>query len=86
MKHTTPIICEICNKEVTLNNSVVCSEKCASIRSKIMEIRNKYFPTNGCDNCRGDLHQGCSEQCNREFEASLKFGTDLMFLTIKECI
>lgn len=70
--------CEICNIEIPKEkNSVVCSDKCQEIRLLIFKIGDKYFPTNGCDNCWGDLHQGCSEQCRKEFRESLKFGQDL---------
>jgi len=70
--------CEICNIEISREkNSVVCSEKCEAVRLKLFELGNKYFPTNGCDNCWGDLHSGCSEQCQKERKESMKFGTDL---------
>lgn len=69
--------CEICKKEIKLHNSVVCSGRCKEIRKRIFELGDKYFPTKGCDNCWGDLHQGCSEQCKKEFGESLKFGRDL---------
>lgn len=72
--------CEICQKEVKLKNSCVCSKRCSSIRAKLFELERKYFPTNGCENCLGDLHQGCTEQCNKEFRESLAFGTDLYSL------
>ena len=70
--------CEICGIEVPREkNSVVCSDKCLAIRKRLFEIGDKYFPTNGCDNCWGDLHQGCSEQCQKEYRDSIKFGQDL---------
>ena len=68
--------CEICGKEA-LKNKVICSDHCAKIRQSLFDITNKYFPTHGCDNCWGDLHTGCTEQCKKEFSESLKFGTDL---------
>lgn len=68
--------CVICQKEIKLENSIVCSEKCQKIRVKLLEIEGKYFPTHGCENCWGDLHQGCTEQCDREFKASYEFGKD----------
>ena len=72
--------CEVCKKEA-MKNSIVCSDHCAEIRLKIIELDNKYFPTNGCDNCWGDLHNGCSQRCRNEFSQSLKFGRDLWDLT-----
>jgi len=71
--------CVICKKEA-MENSVICSDKCAKIRLKLFELDNKYFPTHGCDNCWGDLHQGCTEKCRREFDESRKFGKDLWSL------
>jgi len=70
------IKCEICGK-TPMKNSVICSEKCKAVRLRIMEIGNKYFPTYGCDNCWGDLHEGCTEQCKKEFRESGEFGKDL---------
>ena len=60
-----------------MENSVICSELCSRTRLRIHELIDKYFPTNGCDNCWGDLHQGCSEQCRREFVEGSKFARDL---------
>lgn len=71
--------CEVCNKPA-LPNLVICSDHCRDIRQKVFDLDRKYFPTNGCDNCRGDLHQGCSDQCRREFRESLEFGKDLWSL------
>lgn len=70
------MICEICTNEAQ-KNLVICSEKCKQIRQALIDIERDYFPTHGCDNCWGDLHQGCSEQCKKEFQESLKFGTRL---------
>jgi len=73
--------CEICNSEIPKDkNSVVCSEICSSIRTKMIKIKRKYFPTNGCQNCWGDLHQGCSEQCKKEFREASIFNKDLWSL------
>jgi hypothetical protein len=68
--------CEVCNKEA-MENKVICSEHCGKIRKMIFELKNKYFPTHGCDNCWGDLHQGCTEQCKKEFVESSAFYKDL---------
>lgn len=73
--------CEICKKEVSIErNSVVCSDKCSAIHKKILEFIDKYFPVYGCDNCWGDLHIGCSEQCKKEFRELSEFGQDLWSL------
>ena len=69
--------CEVCKKQVNIHNSIVCSEYCKEIRQQIFEITDKYFPTHGCDNCWGDLHQKCSEQCKKEGSDSFKLGKDL---------
>ena len=60
-----------------MKNKVICSKRCGAIRLKLLELGRKYFPTNGCDNCWGDLHQGCSNKCRQEFSNSLEFGKDL---------
>ena len=73
------IKCRICGKPA-LKNSVICSDRCAKIRLKRLEIMDKYAHPNGCDNCWGDLHQGCSEQCKKEFRESAEFGQDLWSL------
>ena len=71
--------CDVCGKP-RMKNSIVCSNHCQQVRLKLFEIERKYFPTNGCDNCLGDLHHGCSDKCNREFREALKFGKDLWSL------
>ena len=68
--------CDVCDKE-RAKNLCICSDNCAKIRRMIFDLTEDYFPTNGCDNCWGDLNQGCSEQCKKEFSESLKFGTKL---------
>ena len=73
------IKCRICGKPA-LKNSVICSDKCAKIRLKRLEIMDKYAHPNGYNNCWGDLHQGCTEQCRREFEKYGELGEDLMDL------
>lgn len=72
------IPCEVCNTPVPRSkNSVVCSERCKEIRSKAFDIVNKYSPTNGCDNCWGDLYQGCTDKCKEEFRISGEHTQDL---------
>jgi len=70
------IKCEICEKPA-LKNSVICSNKCSKIRLKRLEIMDKYAHPNGCENCWGDLHQGCAVQCQREFQRYGELGQDL---------
>lgn len=69
--------CEVCQNKEAQKNLVICSEHCGKIRDKIHELDDKYFPTHGCDNCWGDLHQGCSEECRNERRESSRFGADL---------
>ena len=76
MKEESYKQCDVCDKE-RADNSVVCSDNCSTIRKMIFDLEKEYFPTNGCDNCLGDLHNGCSEQCKKEFRESMKFGTKL---------
>ncbi len=68
--------CEICKKEA-MKNKVVCSDHCAEVRDRLFDLIDRYTPTNGCDNCWGDLHDGCSEQCMKEFHEARIFATDL---------
>jgi predicted nucleic acid-binding Zn ribbon protein len=73
--------CDVCFTPVPREkNSIVCSDECQNVRLKIFELERKYTPTNGCDNCWGDLYQGCTEQCKREFREALEFGKDLWSL------
>ena len=69
--------CEICYVELPpMHNSVVCSDKCSAIRKHILQMSRKYAPTPGCANCRGDLHQGCTEECKKEFQVYGEFFED----------
>ena len=68
--------CEVCRKEA-IENKVICSEHCQKVRLMIFELIDKYFPSHGCDNCWGDLHGKCSDQCNKEFREGHKFAVDL---------
>lgn len=74
------MICEICQKEVKLKNSVICSDKCKNIRLKVIRIGNKLFPTPGCESCLGDLHQSCTDKCNKEFRESMNCFKELWSL------
>ena len=71
--------CKICKKEA-INNSVVCSAKCNEIRLKIIKLINKYTPTNGCENCWGDLMIGCTDKCKNEFKLAHEFANDIYFI------
>lgn len=74
------MICKICNVEEAKNNSIVCSDDCTEIRLLMIKLVNICAPTNGCDNCWGDLGGGCTEKCKREFENSGKFAKELYSL------
>ena len=73
--------CIICKKEIKIEvdkpTSTVCSGNCTEAYKMINEFEKKYFPTHGCDNCWGDLHQGCTEKCRKEFRQSFEFGQGL---------
>ena len=47
---------------------------------EIIRLTNKYTPTNGCDNCWGDLHQGCTEKCKVEGKLAHEFVVELYSL------
>ena len=34
------------------------------------EIVSRYVPDKGCDNCLGDLHQGCTDECKANWKLS----------------
>ncbi len=68
--------CQICKINET-NNSIVCSDRCNEIRLLIIKLSNKYTPTNGCENCWGDLRQGCSEKCKQEGKKSAEFISEM---------
>jgi len=73
--------CEICEKEIDpKRNSVVCSDNCKEIRLRRLQIMDKYAHPNGCDNCWGDFHSGCTSQCKSEFQKYGELGQDLMEL------
>ena len=63
-----------------MKDSIVCSTKCREIRLKILSLCSNYFPATGCDNCLGDLHQGCSDSCREESRAEHAFSKDLWAL------
>jgi len=69
--------CVVCKKEYEKNGSIVCSENCQNIRLEINRLLDKYTPTNGCENCWGDLHQGCTVECKLEFKKARDFAVEL---------
>jgi len=71
--------CVVCGKPA-LKNSIVCSDHCQRVRLRLFKLGDKYFPTNGCENCWGDLHQGCTDECKEEFRKSGEFMGDLWSL------
>jgi len=73
--------CYICNKK-SRKDSIVCSDSCNRIRLLIIQLSNKYTPTNGCDNCWGDLGQGCTIDCKQEFKKSSEFIKDMHKLVV----
>lgn len=46
-------------------------------------IIKSFAPTNGCENCWGDLHEGCSAKCKMEFETARNLAEALTKLTDK---
>lgn len=73
--------CEVCSIELPAeHNSVVCSDKCGTIRQMLYDLTRKYYPTPGCENCWGDLHKGCTDKCRTEFMKAGEFRSDLWVL------
>ena len=71
--------CQVCKINEAAPNSIVCGDRCKEVRLKIIRLSNKYTPTNGCDNCWGDLHQGCTEKCKEEGRIAHEFVCELYF-------
>lgn len=69
--------CQVCKIREAEKNSIVCGDACSKTRLEIIRLVNKYAPTNGCDNCWGDLHQGCTEKCKAEVKESGEFVAEL---------
>ena len=69
--------CEICKKPAK-KNLVIC--KCEKIRAKMFELSERYAPTNGCDNCWGDLGGKCSDKCRQEFKEYGEFWRNMWSL------
>lgn len=63
-----------------MQNSIVCSERCQQVRLRKLELNEKYYPTNGCDNCWGDLGGSCTLECREEFRKAHEFSKDLWSL------
>ena len=72
--------CQVCQVRDAQVKSIVCSTRCNNIRLEILRLTDKYTPTYGCENCWGDLGQGCTEQCKSEFRAGHEFAKELYAL------
>jgi len=72
--------CKVCKINEAKPLSIVCSENCNKIRLLINLLSNKYTPTYGCDNCRGDNGGRCTSLCRQEFSASSLFVKELYSL------
>ena len=85
---TDKLKCCVCNKDAE-ENSIVCGDGCQQVRLQMLAMGNKYAKTNGCENCLGDLHSGCSQTCKDEFKKSGQFYKDcwtLIRLCFKEAL
>ena len=69
--------CQVCKKNDAKKNSIVCSEDCQKIRLGIHKLLEKYTPAHGCENCWGDLHQGCTDKCKEEIKNGCEFAVEL---------
>lgn len=69
--------CVVCRIKESPPGSILCGGKCSRIRLELFRLIDKYKPTNGCDNCLGDLHVGCTDKCKREFIESTELTADL---------
>ncbi len=47
------------------------------LNKSLIKFAAKYAPTNGCDNCWGDLHIGCTDQCIEEFRKAGNLAIEL---------
>lgn len=72
--------CQVCKINEAEPNSIVCGDRCNKTRLEIIRLSDKYTPTNGCDNCWGDLYQGCTEKCKEEVRIAHKFVNELYSL------
>ena len=75
-KERSNLKCEVCGRPC-LKGLIICSDECNNIRLAKYALVDKYFPTYGCDNCLGDLHEGCTDKCKKEFSDACAFGSDL---------
>ena len=69
--------CQVCKVHDAEKNTIVCSDNCNDIRLRIIVLSDKYTPTNGCENCWGDLGIVCTDKCQDEFNKSHVFITEL---------
>lgn len=75
--------CQVCKTKEAKRNSIVCGDTCRNTMLEIIGLSNKYTPTNGCDNCLGDLHQGCTIRCRMESKWADEFVSDLYALVCR---
>jgi hypothetical protein len=64
-------------KECVVGDYAYCSNKCRYIKLMINNLVDKYAPVHGCENCWGDLHQGCTDKCREEFKLAKELQHDL---------
>lgn len=76
--------CSLCKKQMARDGSAYCSDTCHEIAKKIIRLTDKYTPTNGCDNCWGDLGGDCTDECKCQFKLAGEFSAELHEL-IKLC-
>jgi len=76
--------CVVCGKDA-MDWSVVCSERCASVRKLLFEVGDEYAPRSGCPNCWGDLYVGCTPECNAESERAARLFRSLWSLA-HQCV
>jgi hypothetical protein len=69
--------CYVCKIKEAKSGSTVCSERCHEISLLIRRLADICTPTPGCENCLGDLHQGCTDKCRSEFKLSYYFVSEL---------
>ncbi len=72
--------CQVCKVKEAEPHKIVCSDNCNNIRLMIRKLSDIYTPTNGCDNCWGDLGQGCTTKCKDEFKKAHIFVKEMYSL------
>lgn len=73
--------CTVCGTElVKPYRSTLCGGICVDIHRKFMDLTFKYAHPTGCENCWGDLHGRCSDECIRTMKEYGEFMKDLWSL------